>query len=368
MASNPMQRQARNSFLLGMVLTMIIAGAIIVFLFMQMNKIQEEKKQITDSKTSVYVLKQSVKSGNVLTSDMFEKIEIYTKEAKKIGALDSSVISQQALCTTDGTNIKATVTKEGETKLVLEDGNSSEVKTDEVTGKYYIADSSASDGKKYIETTTKPYVAKVDLDANSVLVSSMITRSDEMVSDDVRKQEYNMLVLPVDLTTGDYIDVRLQLPSGQDYIVISKKLVTIPNVNGEFLADTIQMNLAEQEILTMSNAIVEAYKIDGSKLYVTKYTDAGMQSASIPTYVVSQAVASLIEADSNIVSRAMKELGQRYNANNGKVKDLRSKDIENALSTNGKDENVPTKVQESITSTQEARKQYLQSLSGGATN
>ena len=39
MATNPMQRKARNSFLLGMLVMVLISGVVIAFLFIQlMNK------------------------------------------------------------------------------------------------------------------------------------------------------------------------------------------------------------------------------------------------------------------------------------------------------------------------------------------
>ena len=45
MATNPMQRKARNSFLLGMLLMLVISGAIIALLFMQLiNKNKKEQK------------------------------------------------------------------------------------------------------------------------------------------------------------------------------------------------------------------------------------------------------------------------------------------------------------------------------------
>ncbi len=45
MATNPMQRKARNSFLLGMLVTLVITGAIIALLFMQlMNKTKKEQE------------------------------------------------------------------------------------------------------------------------------------------------------------------------------------------------------------------------------------------------------------------------------------------------------------------------------------
>ena len=46
MATNPMQRKARNSFLLGMLLMLVISGAVIAVLVLQlMNKMQEEKQE-----------------------------------------------------------------------------------------------------------------------------------------------------------------------------------------------------------------------------------------------------------------------------------------------------------------------------------
>ena len=59
--------------------------------------------------------------------------------------------------------------------------------------------------------------------ANTLITTDLISKSDNMVQDDVRKQEYNVVVMPVDLATGDYIDIRLMLPNGQDFIVVSKK-------------------------------------------------------------------------------------------------------------------------------------------------
>jgi hydroxymethylpyrimidine pyrophosphatase-like HAD family hydrolase len=47
MATNPMQRKARNSFLLGMLITLLIAGVIIAFLAIQLkNKLDKEKEEV----------------------------------------------------------------------------------------------------------------------------------------------------------------------------------------------------------------------------------------------------------------------------------------------------------------------------------
>ena len=164
----------------------------------------------------------------------------------------------------------------------------------------------------------------------------------------------------MDLTTGDYVDIRLQMPSGQDFIVLSKKMIEIPVVQGMDSVDTIWMSLSEEEILTMSCAIVEAYRINGSKLYATKYTDPGMQQAIIPTYPINAETIKLIEEDPNITELAKKGLGNRYSVT------LRNDYINEELrKPENTEANVTNKMNESITKTQEDRQKYLESLSGG---
>ena len=363
MATNPMQRQARNSFLLGMVVTLLIAAIIVALLFMQIKKLNEKIKADEAATKSVYVLNKDIKSGQVITADLFSLKTVKADGVPANATSDITTLLQNySLCDKAGNDIYTD--SEGNLFMNAENGSKVTVNKDDTTGNYYTQ--AANGTKTYIETTEKPLVAKIDMKANTVLASSFIARSDDIDTADVRQQEYNSFVLPVDLFTGDYVDIRLLLPSGQDYIVTSKKMVTVPDVDGEYLADTVQMKMSEDEILTISNAIVEAYKIEGAKLYATKYTDAGSQDASTPTYVVNDEVAKLIEADPNIVSKAMSALSARYNANNGALKTMRSQGINSALSNYGKDENVPDKVEESITSTKEARQQYLQSLTGGA--
>ena len=167
-----------------------------------------------------------------------------------------------------------------------------------------------------------------------------------------------MVVLPTQIQKGDYIDIRLSMPSGEDYIVVSKKEVEIPVVDGADSADTIWINLSEAEILAMNSAIVEAFKIEGSKLYATTYTEPGIQKAATPTYVISREVYQLIDSNPNIVDEAKSELYARYN-------DTQRNAINNQLQNNleNSDETLKTKVNESITKTQDERKQYLDAMS-----
>ena len=186
-----------------------------------------------------------------------------------------------------------------------------EIKTEEETGSYYIE---KNGNKEYIELSESPVIAKINMDKNSVITLDMVAKSDEKTTNDLRKVEYNMLVLPTQIQTGEYVDIRLSLPSGQDYIVVSKKQVEIPQINGVDSEDTIWLKLTEDEIITMNSAIVDAYKTIGSTLKVVTYTEAGMQDAATPTYVPTGDVMQLINSDPNIIQKAKNALVQRYMA------------------------------------------------------
>ena len=203
-------------------------------------------------------------------------------------------------------------------------------------------------------------VAKIDLSKGTVLTTSMLSAASETVTDDLRMQEYNMIALPTNLATGNFIDIRLQLPNGGDYIVVSKKKVVACN------ASTIWLNMYEEEIELLSNAIIEYYIMDGSKLYATTYTDPGLQTASTGTYVPNSDVVTLINSNPNIKTLINSD---RYS---DALKAIRNGSISTSLSQyyvdsdgDGKTdalENIETKLQDEIKSLEEARQAYFNGL------
>ena len=64
MAMNPMQKKARTSFLLGMFLTLILTGIVIVILILQLGKIRKEQAAIIYNQ--VYVVSQAATSGDTV--------------------------------------------------------------------------------------------------------------------------------------------------------------------------------------------------------------------------------------------------------------------------------------------------------------
>ena len=238
MATNPMARKARNSFLLGVVSMLIIAliaGGIIYFFVIQKDK---DKVDSRGKEIKVYVLNQNVKAGQEVTSAMLTEITSYENAVpeKTIGPGNLSTINENG---------------------------------DLVTS-----------------------IAKTDLPKNTVLTEDLLKRSD--LTDDLRITEYNMITLPVGLNVGDTIDIRLRLGNGADFIVISKKYVE------DIYGDTITLELTDAEIIMLNSAIVESYLAKTAEVYAVKFVD-GIQEESVSTYVPTADATNLLSNDPNII-------------------------------------------------------------------
>ena len=378
MATNPMQRKARISFLLGMLLAVIILGAVIAFLFLQLTNMKKEQDAQKQAMVKVYALKQNVSSGQVITSDMLEELNV-DKNTVPSNAINLTVFQNYALQDEAGHTITTRYeddvpkmyitlddeqqenTNENENENENENNtnnnrNNNDDNTFEVFQEgnaYYIE---RNNEREYLTLSEVPLVAKVNMSANTVLTTSLIAKSDNVTQNDTRKVEYNMFILPTDLTTGDFVDIRLMLPSGTDYIVVAKKEVEIPLISGIDATDTISVNLNEDEIDMLSNAIVEAFKVNGAKLYVSKYTEPGLQEPAEPTYPVNQEVMQLINSNPNIVETARDALWNRYNI------EQRNSVINPAVGNEDAQDNYEENMEESITNAITRRQEYLEGL------
>lgn len=300
MATNPMQRKAKNSFLLGFLLMLLIAAIAVGILLLQLIKANQEIEAMNAAKKKVEALNQDVASGVELLPSMFSEV-----------ATDAAAIPTDAISSVD------------------------------------------------IETGS---VARINLTKGTILTQNMVTNSEEVYGDSVRLQEYNMLILPSQLETDDYIDVRLRMPTGADYIVVSKKKVEIPIVAGIDSDDSVWLKLTEDEILLMSNAIVESYITNGSLLYVTRYSEPGMQEAATPTYLPNNDVIRLMELNANITDEAKNAL---FTRNNNTRTVIRDNGIGAVVgSQENAQDNVASGTQEEITKAIEERQKYLEDLAG----
>ena len=308
MAMNPMQRKANNSFLLGILITLLITGIIIAFLIYQVSQLNKELEEKASHIVYGYVVTTPISSGTKIDASMVTAAELNI-------ATDSSAII------------------------------SAETKVD---GKPAPDESGA--------LLPLDYLAKVNLNPGTVLTTDLVYEN-EPLSADVRSQEYNVITLPSQIQTGEYIDVRLRTPDGRDLIVVSHKEVTVPNM-GVDSANCIWIDLSEGEILMMSCAIVESYKMNGAKLYATRYVEPGIQDAATPTYVPNNETRVLIDKDPNIVEEAKNKLAQTLNSNSAVVRP----GIDSATNNEDAADNVVDKTEDEITSLKEEREAYIDSM------
>ena len=306
---NPLERKARNSFIKGAILAGLIGLIFIIILGIIIMRMRGEEQARLDAQKNVYVLRGAVQSGTVLTQDMFTTVGADANVAPS-DALTASVYNTLAFD---------------------EEGNPLEI------------------------------VAKIDIAANTIVTASMITTSDNINTDDVREEEYNMISLPADLETGDTVDVRLRMPDGTNYIVVSKKKVTVLDNAGIPSVNTISLELSEGEILMMSNAIVEAYMMDGSRLYLTRYVEPGMQAGAITTYVPNGEVQNLIAQNPNIVNEAKQELINRIN-NYAGLNRTNINDELNTIDPEDRTDAVTSGTTTENSDAQDARQSYLDSM------
>ncbi|MBE5821294.1 MAG: hypothetical protein E7311_01735 [Clostridiales bacterium] len=129
---------------------------------------------------------------------------------------------------------------------------------------------------------------KIDIPAGTIVTMDMLWDETEKITKDTREQEFNMILLPSMLKEGDYVDVRLLLPTGNDFTVapfLRVKKVT---------EGTVWFDLKELDTQYISSAIIESYLTKGSMLYAVKYSEPTLQEKAQRTYAVLPEVYSLL--------------------------------------------------------------------------
>lgn len=306
MASNPIQRRARQSFLVGFLVALIIMAIVVVILFMRINSLNEENASLQDLTTNntktVYTLASDVKSGESITSDMLVPKDMLTQIN-----VDNYISSAD---------------------FFDDEGNEIEL------------------------------VAKTDLVSGAPILKDTVSTSDDVLTDDERLMEFNMIVLPSELQNGDYIDVRFSLPDGSTYIVLSKKHVEQTTATG------VWMKLSEDEILMINSAIVEAYQITGSRLYAVQYTEPGLQDAAIETFYPGYDILTLIDTDANVVEEAKTELFNKLNNSNYEAQENAKNTYKADMDNDELSSNVESGYEQENEAISSARDEFVTALDG----
>lgn len=323
MATNPMKRRERNSFLIGFIIALAFMALIVFIVFKQYSEKKDELEQLRAQQVQVLVAADKIESGATLSDEDFTVATVMT----------------DMMPDDYYTN---TVSLLGDpTQYIDENGEPVE---DEENGQYGMA-------------------ARIEIPAGTIVTKNMFMRTEEVLTDDMRIQEYSSIVLPSQLKNGDFIDIRLAMPNGQDYIVLTKKEVIQTDET------TVWFRVNEAEIILLNSAMVDAWTITGTKLYAIEYVDPGMQLASSITYQPSAETADFINSNPNITKDAYNALANNLSAsreNGGKKMSEYREYIDNMLSEYIEDrpESVEAGFSEEITNIQTHRQDYVDALEG----
>lgn len=122
---------------------------------------------------------------------------------------------------------------------------------------------------------------------------------DEPLDDTTRDTDVVLDRIPVGTEVGDYIDIRITMPYGDDYVVISHKRVYQINDG------SIKLHMTELEWNTYLGAMVDYYLNQqyGCTIYGAKYVEPGVQQEAVAYYAVPSNIAALLQKNPNIIDK-----------------------------------------------------------------
>ncbi|WP_454053330.1 SAF domain-containing protein [Clostridium sp. Marseille-Q7071] len=274
------EQQIKRSFRKGLIVSFIIViGVVILYQFYVIPKVKrsEKSKILVDlskeeNQMDIIALNKDINQGELITEDMI-KIVTYDKEL---------------------------------------------LPTDTLKGREEIKDK----------------VARMKLKANTIVTNSMLLEREDVLTTDLRKQDFDHILLNVNLQPGNFIDIRYRKKDGSDFVVASKKKILDRN-DGIMIT-----NITEKERNYINNSTVSA-ALTGAVLYTTIYVDPENQPPAKITYEINKNVKEIIEKDPNIIRSSQEELKNRINQENDNDKNKEDIGITKNHNDKSKDEFKP---------------------------
>ena len=138
--------------------------------------------------------------------------------------------------------------------------------------------------RRYSDTPKEFYISEEDF--GKALIADMkegecLLRSGvSEVTENFRQVEIDEIEMSGHLMTGNRVDIRIAFGNAEDYIVLSEKLlVSYDEKKG------IVLEMSEEEILTLSSAILDCRMYEDTRLYMVKYPEYRPMLQSRTNYV-----------------------------------------------------------------------------------
>lgn len=107
---------------------------------------------------------------------------------------------------------------------------------------------------------------------------------------------------PIGVKVGDFIDVRITFPFGEDFIAIAHKKIE------EINSGVMKVVLDEDEIYAYQSMLIDKAMYKGSKIYAVVYYDAGAQPNAEVYYPLNRNLAELSSLNPNLLELVKQEM------------------------------------------------------------
>ena len=153
-------------------------------------------------------------------------------------------------------------------------------------GEYSITDMSELVGKAY----------RVDINPGTILSKDMLMKKQDSYLKETYMREITLESLPVSTKVGDYIELRILLPNGEDIPVFTHKQIK------RLYETTISIEVSEEEQAILTSAIYDASVYsDFCFIYALKYVEPGIDTDKIAYYPVQKDMENFVNFNPNIV-------------------------------------------------------------------
>lgn len=144
---------------------------------------------------------------------------------------------------------------------------------------------------------------KTGLTAGTALSSDMVY-ADE-ITDDQRLLDVVVHNIPVGLKEGSFVDVRITLPKGEDFVAMAHKKVH--TISGGVL----KLVVTEKDIHTYNSMLIDSLIYPGTTLYAIEYLEGGIQSGADTYYPLSSNVLAIAQKDPNLLEAIKSDIVHR---------------------------------------------------------
>lgn len=125
------------------------------------------------------------------------------------------------------------------------------------------------------------------------------------ITDDMRFLDVILHQIPIGLQSGDYVDIRILMPMGQDFLAMSQKRVVEVN------AGVLKIKVTEQDIHTYNSMLLDSILYRGTQIYAIEYIHGSAQRPGIVNYPMSAHILAVMRNSPNLLSAIQADILQR---------------------------------------------------------